>query len=140
MSNYFLIHISPQTVVDKFTAEALFYSSSLKSNWILIIAFIGNVIFLPLGYELLFRGLIQRGLKTKFGLVKISILQTLLFTLSYVNYWTFAMAYGTPGFVKFVYIILIGFLFTILREEEGLECSVSAHVCMNLFGFVLMFL
>ncbi len=103
-----------------------------KIIWNLII--FGAV--LPVGSELIYRGIILRSLKKYFGHLAI-YMQSFIFTLL-----TFSFAI-IDGFSTYFMILTMpimfinGLILGLIRNRWGLECSIGAHVFANLLGIIL---
>jgi membrane protease YdiL (CAAX protease family) len=98
------------------------------------------VLLVPISSELIFRGIVQRSVKAKFGDNIGVITQAALFSLI-----TFSFAI-LSGFFSYFMLLSIpvffvaGLILGMLRDKWGLECSMATHVSFNFLGMLAFFL
>lgn len=96
------------------------------------------VIIVPLGSELVFRGVIQRSIKSTTNKHTAVFSQALLFSLVSFSF-SILDGLSTPFMVISVPIIFVsGLILGYLRDKWGLESSIGAHMAFNTIGIILL--
>ena len=106
----------PESLVEAFL--------QLRANWIAFILL--GVLLAPITEELLFRGLILRGLLQHYSVNRAVVLSALLFAMVHLSPWQFTGA--------FVFGLLSGFLYF---RTGSLIPSLGAHALLNGYGIVV---
>jgi membrane protease YdiL (CAAX protease family) len=92
-----------------------------------IFSFITIVIAAPVLEELIFRGIILKGLLTKYTPIKSIIISSLLFGIVHLNPWQFIGAMVIGVFSGWIYY-----------KTQKLTLSIIIHMANNLFAFISM--
>jgi membrane protease YdiL (CAAX protease family) len=93
---------------------------------------IGVVFLAPFGEELLFRGMLFRGLRRSLSLWPAAIVSAALFSLGHLEGWSFLVLLP-PLFCVGVGLALV------YDRRQSLLASMSAHATFNLIGFLFIF-
>ncbi len=123
---YGLINLFLSTVLPELPK---FYFKDTMYN--ILIAFIGNVIVLPLGAELLYRGAIQRSLKARMRKRNAIITQSLMFLINGIN---LTLLNNPVLYLGFISTFVMGIILGYLRDKWGLESAISTHITINAIG------
>ena len=92
-----------------------------------VFSFITIVIAAPILEELIFRGIILKGLLTKYSPIKSIIISSLLFGIVHLNPWQFISAMIIGVFSGWIYY-----------KTQKLTLSIIIHMVNNLFAFISM--
>jgi len=104
---------------------------AVTGPWLWITGF-GVVFLAPFGEELLFRGMLYRGLRRGLAVWPAALISAALFSLGHLQGWSF--------FVLLPPLFCVGVGLALLYERRGsLLASMSAHATFNLIGFVFIF-
>jgi len=104
---------------------------AVTGSW-LVITGIGVVFLAPFGEELLFRGMLFRGLRRRLAVWPAAIVSAALFSLGHLQGWSF--------FVLLPPLFCVGVGLALLYERrQSLLSSMSAHATFNLIGFLFIF-
>jgi membrane protease YdiL (CAAX protease family) len=104
-------------------------------NLILIIT--GNVIIMPLGTELLYRGAVQRSLKARLKKRDAILMQSAVFLINTVN---LTIINNLSLYIGFITVFMMGVILGYLRDKWGLESSIMTHVTINAIGCLIWIL
>ncbi len=131
-----IIYGTINLILSSLTTVTLDYSFDYTTlSIILVIA--SNALILPLGCELLFRGVILRSLRARMTKHKAIITQALMFTVISIN---MSLINNPLLFLSLIPTFIIGLILGYLRSKWGLESAISAHVMMNAVGIILWLL
>ena len=103
----------------------------VTGTWLWITG-IGVVLLAPLGEELLFRGMLFRGLRRSLSLWPAAVVSAALFSLGHLEGWSFLVLLP-PLFCVGVGLALV------YDRRQSLLASMSAHATFNLIGFLFIF-
>jgi len=93
---------------------------------------IGVVLLAPFGEELLFRGMLFRGLRRRLSVWPAAIVSAALFSMGHLEGWSFLVLLP-PLFCVGVGLALL------YERRQSLLASMSAHATFNLIGFLFIF-
>ena len=108
---------------------------SVKSTPELVVTFISLVILPPIVEEIVFRGFVFPGLRTRFKFVRAALITGLLFAVPHL----FASSEGLL-WVAGIDTLLLSFVLCYLREKTGaLWAPIALHGFKNAVAFVVLF-
>jgi len=94
----------------------------------LVLAFISLVVLTPLGEEILFRGVLYQGLKTKLNVILAAIVTSLLFGLAHAQW--------NVGVDTFVLSLAAIYLY---EKYQSLWFPIGLHAIKNFIAFIMIF-
>lgn len=108
-----------------------------RANWELILVFLSLVIMPPLVEEILARGFLYTGLKTKLPIWAATIITSALFAVAHLQFGSNAPLLWVAAIDTFALSLVLIYL----REKTGnLGASIALHMLKNGLAFTLLFL
>jgi len=104
---------------------------AVTGTWLWITG-IGVVLLAPFGEELLFRGMLFRGLRRRLAVWPAAVVSAAFFALGHLEGWSFLVLLP-PLFCVGVGLALL------YERRQSLLASMSAHATFNLIGFLFIF-
>lgn len=93
--------------------------------WPKVLAVVALVLFAPLGEELVFRGLLLRGLAARMGFWWAAALSSVVFGMAHLDVWFSGV------WVRAVALVAVGLGLALIYRRWGYWASVTAHMVVN---------
>lgn len=139
---YFLIYLLIAAVAKlifpslDFQQEQQIGFDTTHANWELILVFFSLVIMPPLVEEILARGFLYTGLKTKLPIWRATIITSVLFAVAHLQFGSGAPLLWVAAIDTFTLSLVLIYL----REKTGnLGASIALHMMKNGIAFLLLF-
>ncbi len=139
---YFLLYLVITIIVKAIFPEVNFSQNqkvgfeSVQRGWELVLVFISLVVLPPIVEEILARGFLYTGLKTKLSLWPSVMITSLMFALAHLQFGSGAPLLWVAAIDTFTLSLVLIYL----REKTGgLGASIILHMLKNGIAFVLLF-
>ena len=139
---YFLLYLIITVIVKAVFPDVDFGQNqkigfeSAQQNWELVLVFISLVVMPPIVEEILARGFLYTGLKTKLSLWPSVIITSAMFALAHLQFGSGAPLLWVAAIDTFTLSLVLIYL----REKTGnLGASIMLHMLKNGIAFVLLF-
>lgn len=110
---------------------------SARANWELILVFLSLVIMPPLVEEILARGFLYTGLKTKLPIWSATIITSIMFAVAHLQFGSGAPLLWVAAIDTFTLSLVLIYL----REKTGnLGAPIALHMLKNGLAFTLLFI
>lgn len=111
--------------------------SLTTSGAALVLVFVALVLLTPLTEEILTRGFLYSGLRTKFAIVPAAIITSLLFAAAHLQWGSAAPLLWVAAVDTFILSLVLVYL----REKTGgLWASIGLHAIKNAIAFMVLFI
>jgi len=120
-----------------FSQEQRIGFDTARANWELILVFFSLVIMPPLVEEILARGFLYTGLKTKLPIWSATIITSAMFAIAHLQFGSGAPLLWVAAIDTFTLSLVLIYL----REKTGnLGASIALHMLKNGLAFMLLFI
>jgi len=140
---YFLLYLIIAVVAKlifpdlNFEQEQQVGFDTARANWELILVFFSLVIMPPLVEEILARGFLYTGLKTKLPIWSATIITSAMFAIAHLQFGSGAPLLWVAAIDTFTLSLVLIYL----REKTGnLGASIALHMLKNGLAFMLLFI